>query len=224
MKIAKKLAAMLCILSLGLSLASCDQSKPDAVVDAFCKAAQEMDVPAMAAQIKSPASERFLKEMSVAVEMMGPMADALKKHTANMTYTITDSTITDNSAIVTVEIVMDDLGAVVQQALENFLPGIIDQFAGGQRPSEEDILAQLLEDLAQADTQAEVGTITASVSFDCIKTEKDGWKISNIDNDALSAALRQNLNSGDVQLEQALREQILQNILGELSGSIAQSD
>lgn len=223
MKTAKRITALLCILALALSLTACGQGKPDAVVEDFCKAAQQMDIDAMAAQLKSPSAERFQEEMSGAFELIGPMMDVLKAHAANMTYTITESTVDDTHATVMVDFVLDDLAPVIKQTVVLFLPHAIELSISGQRPTEEALLAQLMEDFTLADAQVEVGTVTASVKFTCLNTKDNGWKIADIDDTALRTALSQNFDFdfddynldaelGD-KLEEQIRQQIAQRIL-----------
>ncbi len=195
MKTAKKFAALLCTLSLALSLAACGQSSPDTAVNDFCKAAQTLDFTAMAEQLKGSTAERFQAETAGADERLAPLMDVLRAHAANMTYSITDSTVQDTTATVSVKFVIDDLSPIIKEAFARFIPNAITMSLTDEKPDEDEYLAQLMADFVQADAELEAGTTTATVEFTCVKTKDGGWKIADIDDDDLPDFIPDELDS-----------------------------
>ena len=175
----KKVISLLCAFLLAFQLTGCAAiTDPEAPVDAFCQAMQELNVTNMAA---------CTKDGDIAVLVGGPLEPFFEKCAAHMTYTIKEVTVTDNRATVEVEFWHVNSALVIADAFAELIgdgSGLLLAMGGADPELLTEYLVTIM--LKNADSYTSP-TASTTVFFPCVRTDW-GWKISSMP-DAVNTVL-----------------------------------
>ncbi len=182
----KKILSLFLAGALLVSLVGCSSaSKPEPTVTKFCDALKAFDMETAAscfvsedATIEDPYTDGDAEEQDIFTEQA---IEYLKNCASEMTYTIGESTIDGDTAVVPVTFTYVDASPVVSAAImEYFSQALVLAFSGADDATLEALFGTIFMEKAES---VNTGTTTSTVEFECIKTDND-WKIQTLNEDA----------------------------------------
>lgn len=180
----KRIVALLLAVFMIFALVGCGaEQKPDVVVSKFCDALKKFDFETMRSCVVNSDDDPvdFGEE-----EPPEKVLAILKENAGKVTYTIGESTVTEETGTVVVDFSYPDVSDAVTAAMgEYFMQAFGMAFSGADEETMEALLEQILVEKLQTTPTA---TAQVSIRFDCVKTE-DGWKIKTLDDEVVNILL-----------------------------------
>ena len=184
----KRILVLLGVLVLSLSLVGCGAAKPDATVAAFFTSAQQFDTEGMAATIL-PENEEDIAFLNFDPDVEEDeyaqyFIDYFAANAEKITYTITDSQVEEDQAVVTVECTYIDGEPMINNVLEEYIVRSFEIAFSGQSFTKEDAADLFIEVLDEYTLTAEEVYTTETFDVSCINQE-GVWYIEEVTTDML---------------------------------------
>lgn len=197
----KKLFAMIVTTVMMLSLAACGSSTPEATVDQYFAAAQKLDVESMVATI-APSNTENVEETTDMLngedqdDYTQYFLDYLKANAEKMTYTITDSDVDGDTAIVTVECKYVDGAPIIEATMGEVFSRVLGMAFSGAEPTEEEMAEMFISIMQEQTENLDESFMEAILAINCIK--QDGvWYIAEVDDIMLDVVLSGFIAAGE---------------------------
>lgn len=187
-KVKRSFRKGLCVIMVGLllvALVGCGAvAKPESMVSKYCDALKAFDMESAAtcfasgdANIENPYTEEAAESQDIFTEQA---LEYLKKRAQEMTYTVGESAIDGDSAVVPVTFTYVDASPVISSAFGEYISQAFALALGG---ADETTLGSLFGTIFMEKTESvSTGTATATVEFECIKDGKE-WKLQDLSED-----------------------------------------
>jgi hypothetical protein len=178
----KRTVPIILAICLVISLSGCGlTAKPDVVVRTLCDALKTYNSETISScfvdgksTLDDPSTQVSKDEGNISSTQL---LEFMKNSAAKMTYTIGESTINGESAIVPVTFNYVDASPVVTSALGEYISQALGLAFSG---ASEDEMSKLFETIfVEKAKTVSTGMATASISFDCTKTDS-GWKLTTL--------------------------------------------
>jgi len=160
-----------------LSLIGCSQNKPEQAVSELFDAMKNTDLEKLGAILDSDASE--ITDQDAFVQL-------IKKSNETLTYTIGETTIENDRAVVNVSCTYGDMKPVLAKAFANYVGKVMEVAFSGESPSDEEIQEMLLSEITAALDSTPTEEYSTELTVDCVK--KDGKWIVDTDKENLKLA------------------------------------
>jgi len=179
---------MVLVCAMALALCACSapaaiaKHDPKLTVTNYCEAMKDFDSAAMQACLTADAGSKDLTDDIP--EEAAFLVEQVRVWAKDTTYKIIETQKNDGSATVTVYFTYKDASPVLTDTAKEFLKqAVISVFSGGS--VDYALLQQLFTEKAQSAT---LSTMNETVTFNLVKTEENGWKISSVPNSVYDIA------------------------------------
>lgn len=190
----RKLTGVLLLIGI-LLLAGCSASKPESTVESFIESGKAFDTVQMASLlnpsdsgINDQLTEALGKENDSRNQFQKYFLDYFKGNAAKITYTVKESKIEKNDAVVTIDFKYIDGGPVLKTTLQDVFSKAY-LAAQNDTPMQNEEIGQMLVSSMQKNIEVNNATFTSkSLSIKLVKVDKT-WYISELNEDLLDVFL-----------------------------------
>jgi len=185
----KKLILAITMLAILFSFAACgEEEQPDAVVDQYFQAAQQLDIEKMSTTIL-PTNTEGIEETENFLSSEEDVysnyfIEYIKGNAEKMTYTIQETAEDGDQAVVTVDCKYIDVAPVLEATINDVFSEVFDRAMAGEDMTEEETAQMFVESMkAQVESTDET---YAEKTIDVNVEKLDGqWYIADINDDLL---------------------------------------
>ncbi len=196
----KKLLSMALLMVLAVVMTGCFSAKPDKAVSDFIESGKLMDATKMATAL-NPDDKALQTQFKTDWEGSNNqdtkfIADYLKANAAKMTYTVKESKIDKDKAVVKVSIKFVDGGPIMKGAVTEFFKEAMPMAMSGTELTEEKATELMEKAFNNQIKTVKETTMEKELEVNCVKV-KDKWYISEVKPELINAFVSNFITAGE---------------------------
>lgn len=196
----KKIFLLMTLMLLSISLIGCAMDKPENAVDRFFTAAKTFDSEKMNAALM--VNDSSINEAASSLvdgsyyKFQIHFLDYLKSNASKVEYTVKETTVDGDKAVVTVDVRYIDASSMVRGTIGDVFRELLANAFSGVELTEEQTGKMFTDALASHISSDEQATVEKTLTINCVKSDNK-WYVSELNADIMDVFLSNFMSVGE---------------------------